>query len=124
MNITLTNLQSKSDQEKTALAIVASVAITVLLFIGWGYNFAHSGKISNLASSAAGVAGMVDEAKLGETFNTALEQLKDIGTIADTKIESKQNIKAKTNTEVSTEQNSVGAKHINVFNNTSTKENL
>jgi len=107
MSTLLVSLQSKSDQEKAVLATLAAVAITGILFITWGYNFAHSGKINNLASSAVGAASAVEEARLGETFTKAVEQLKAIGGAADT-------ITAQ-EPEVQNTEDSVGAKHINVF---------
>ncbi len=109
MTTLLTNLQQKSDQEKAVLATVAAVLITSLLFVTWGYNFAHSGKINNLASSAVGVAGAVESANLGENFSNALEQLKALGGIADEQIVGE--------VESAETQDSVGAKHINVFAN-------
>ncbi len=107
MSTLLVNLQSKSDKEKAVLAMFAAITITVLLFVAWGYNFAHSGKINNLASSAVGAANAVEEAKLGETFTNAIEQLKVIGGATDT-------ITAP-ESEMQNTEDSVGAKHINVF---------
>jgi len=107
MNTALTNLQSKSDQEKAVLATLTAVAITVLLFLGWGYNFAHSGKINNLASSAVGVASAVEEARLSETFTKAVDQLRAIGGTEETD--------TVTEPEAQNTEDSVGAKHINVF---------
>jgi len=116
MNTTLTNLQSKTDQEKAVLATLTAISITVLLFLGWGYNFAHSGKIGNLASSAAGAASAVEGAKLDETFNTAIEQFKAIGNAVDISKEVGSVIETKE------AEDSVGAKHINVFNTTGTDQ--
>ncbi len=100
-------LQQKTEQEKIVLATAAAISVTVILFGIWGYNFAHSGKLNNLASSATGVASVVEQANLRENFDSALEQLQslDFGDITNTQEQ---------------QQESVGTKHMNVFANPDT----
>lgn len=109
MTTLLTNLKQKSDKEKAVLATVVAVLITGLLFVTWGYNFAHTGKINNLASSAVGMADAVESANLVENFSNAFEQLKALGGMADGQI-----VEEVEGTDI---QDSVGVKHINVFTN-------
>jgi hypothetical protein len=118
-------LQNKSDGEKTAIAMASSVLVTGMLFTVWGYNFAHSGKINNLASSAAGVAGAVEEAKLSENFNNVITQFKALGVVDDS-VEKDDALPDTLNT---LEQGgagqaaaAAGAKHLNVFKTNATEQ--
>jgi len=109
MNDIITNLQNKSDQEKSVVAIVVAVFVTVTLFGAWGYNFANSGNISNLASSATGVASAVESLSIGESFDKALEQIKSASSMVP--------VSQKESESQAEQKNSVGNRYINVFAN-------
>lgn len=112
MSTLLSNLQQKSDAQKVVLAMVSAVFVSALLFVTWGYNFAHSGKINNLASSAVGVTEVVESANLSENFSSVISQLKTLSGVTDEQI-----VEEVDSTDT---QDSVGAQHINVFANPDT----
>ena len=109
MQTTIQKLQKKSEAEKVAIALFSAITITAVLFIGWGYNFAHSGKVSNLASGAAGVATVVEDSRIQESFNDALAEFKKLNIFNDATEQSETS-----NTEKDIKE-SVSRKHINVF---------
>jgi len=108
---TINKLQQKTEQEKVVFAAMAAIAVVVILFGIWGYNFAHSGKINILANSASGVASAVERSNIGESFGNALEQLKslDVGDVTSGQAAG-----------MDAQQDSVGTKHMNVFANPDT----
>ncbi len=112
MSKIVTNLKQKTEQEKVVLAVITAVIVTVFLFVTWGYNFAHSGKINNLASSAASVADTVDDMQIKENFNSALKQFDQIKNVGNTSGTVGTDGTDKINT-----GSGVGSQYINVFAN-------
>ncbi|MCD5384626.1 MAG: hypothetical protein LRZ97_01780 [Candidatus Pacebacteria bacterium] len=101
-------LQKKSDAQKAFYALTISVLVTALLFSVWGYNFAHSGNINNIASGAASVVQKVDEANINENFNKALEQFKQLNNQVIDTVQSPNDAQV---------DSGAGARHMNVFEN-------
>ena len=110
MHITLEKLQNKSEEQKAFIAVVVAVVVTATLFLGWGYNFAHSNNVSNLASSASGVAQVVENANIAENMSDIVNKFKEIGFLDDASQGKKEDTVADTQPE-----GSVSRRHINVF---------
>ena len=102
-------LQSKSDTQKAFYAMASAAVVVALLFGMWGYNFAHSGKISNIASGAAGVVQTVEDSNISENFKGAMAQLQQISDLAVGRDVTPEGVST------STSEQSAGAKHKNVF---------
>ncbi len=110
MHAILKNLQHKTDAQKSALAVFCAIFVTVFLFIVWGYNFAHSGKLNNIANSAVGVASAIESANVSESISATLNQLERItGPVLSNGVAENMN----------ENQDSVGIRHMNVFVNAS-----
>ena len=78
MHITLEKLQNKSEAQKTMIAFGAAGVVTLFLFVVWGYNFAYSGKVNNLANSIISVSSVVENIKTKEGITTTLSQMKNM----------------------------------------------
>jgi len=113
--MTLTKLQQKSDAEKTVIAFTIAISVTTLLFLGWGYNFAHSGKIRNLANSVSSVADVVGQAKRDSKITTTITQFSDITSLTATQNTHDADTVSDTERIHNNATDSVGAQYVNVF---------
>ncbi|GEM_PF-4395929 len=106
------SLQYKSDAQKAFYAVSMALIVTALLFGTWGYNLAHSGNITNMASGVAGVAQSAGEFELSKNFSNTLEQLRQI---SDSNITDAEQVPAVSVDGKSSETSSVGSRQVNVF---------
>ncbi len=114
-------LRNKKQEQRAFMAMTMAVVVTMFIFSLWSYNFAHSGNIKNLASSAVGVSEVVNDINIKENVDGVVSQFKDLkGTIDD--VNNLEKIKA--GLKDSGSKSSVGGKYVNVFVNGESKNDV